>query len=84
MAVVSCLQPAREGKEVGGGLERRSERQEGPGGAAARRSHPWICASARSLVETEGVLLHDRPLGANGREMRVSVMMKVWARPWQG
>lgn len=27
---------------------------------------------------TEGVLLHDGPLGANRRETSVSVMMKVW------
>lgn len=30
MAVGRCVQPAREGKELGGGLEERSGREEGP------------------------------------------------------
>lgn len=33
---------------------------------------------------TEGVLLWDRPWGANGREMKVSVMMTFWDKHRRG
>lgn len=59
-------------------------RTEGPGDVAARRSRPRVCASTWSLMDSEGVLLRDGPLGANGRETRVSATMKVWGRHWQG
>lgn len=57
-----------------------------------RRDGRCSCSWEPSLdlcqrVETGGdgrAALQDRPLGANGREMRVSAMMEIWARPQQG